>query len=294
MQGEEQAAPQGRPAAAEVVPDTYREAPGLAAPEAGRGRRLHAARRATKVAVAGATGKVGREIVQTILGTPGEFQLVGALALEAGRDVGEVVGLPAAGATIDRTIEEVLRKRPDVLVDFTHPEAGARHLLAALEAGVRPVFGTTSIPKETLQAAFNLAADKGIGGAVIPNFSIGALLLARLAREAARFFPSCEIIELHHDTKKDRPSGTARRMAEDLHSRTGVDVPVHSVRLPGLVAHHEIIFGSSGELLTLRHDTISRASFVPGVLMTVRAAMQLDHMVGSLEEVLEVLGQTRP
>ncbi len=294
MQGEEQAAPQGQPAAAEVIPTTFRVARERTAAEAGRGRRLRSATRATRVAVAGATGKVGREIVQTILSTPGEFQLVGALALEAGRDVGEVVGLPASGTTIDRTIEEVLRKDPDVLIDFTHPEAGARHLLAALDAGVRPVFGTTSIAKDTLQAAFRLAVDKGIGGAVIPNFSLGALLLARLAREAVRFFPSCEIIELHHDTKKDRPSGTARRMAEDLQSRTGLGVPVHSVRLPGLVAHHEIIFGSAGEILTLRHDTISRASFVPGVLMAVRAVMQLDHMIGSLEEVLEVLGQTRP
>lgn len=294
MQGEEQAARPAGPVTAEVVSTAYPDELGRTAPERGRHSRLRAATQVTRVAVAGATGKVGREVVRTLLETPREFQLVGALALEAGRDVGEVCGLPTAGTAIDRTIEEVLAKEPDILIDFTHPEAGARHLLAALEAGVRPVFGTTSIPHDTLQAAFHLAAERGIGGAVIPNFSIGALLLARLARETARFFPSCEIVELHHDTKKDRPSGTARRLAEDLRSRTGVAVPVHSVRLPGLVAHHEIIFGSSGETLTLRHDTISRSSFVPGVLMAVKAALQLDHMVGSLEEVLEVLGQTQP
>jgi 4-hydroxy-tetrahydrodipicolinate reductase len=243
------------------------------------------------VAVAGATGRVGREVVRALSGREGSFRLVGALGLEKGQDLGRALGWEPLGVTITGRIEEILANRPDVLIDFTSPELGARHLLAAVEAGVHPVVGTTSLDPALLTQAQALAAEKRLGGAVVPNFSLGAALLSRFAREARRIYPACEIIELHHDTKLDQPSGTARRLAEEL---TALDpsrkaVPVHSVRLPGFVAHHEVLFGGHGETLTLRHDSLSRSSFVAGVLMAVEAAFLLDHLAVSMDEILSAL-----
>ena len=152
----------------------------------------------------------------------------------------------------------------DVLVDFTQPESALPNAREAVAAGVHVVIGTTG---------FELAELGGLSGAnvlVAPNFAIGAVLMMRFAAEAAALMPTAEIVELHHDKKLDSPSGTAARTAELMKGSSGKDVPIHSVRLPGLVAHQEVILGGTGETLTIRHDALDRSSFMPGVLLAIR------------------------
>ena len=156
----------------------------------------------------------------------------------------------------------------DAAVDFTRPDAVAANAEACFAAGVPLVVGTTGFDTSALDAA---ASSAGIACLHVPNFSLGAGLMMRFAEEAARVFPAAEIVELHADTKVDAPSGTAKATAE----RMGGGVPIHSVRLPGLVAHQVVVFGGPGETLTIRHDTTSREAFVPGVLRALDAVRTL-------------------
>jgi 4-hydroxy-tetrahydrodipicolinate reductase len=190
-----------------------------------------------KVALFGAEGKVG-SVLKPVLERAGHE----VKGIEIG-DEPDVRGL-------------------DACVDFTTPEAAPANVRAALEQGVSCVVGTTAWDPQPMHA---LAVGKGLRLFVAPNFSIGAVLMMRFAREAAAFFPRAEIIELHNDAKKDAPSGTAKATAALI----GGDPVVHSVRLPGLVAHQEVIFGGEGQLLTIRHDTTARESFAYGVLLAL-------------------------
>jgi 4-hydroxy-tetrahydrodipicolinate reductase len=192
-----------------------------------------------------------------------------------------VRGLEAAGHEV-RGIE--LGDEPDVsgcdaAVDFTTPEAAPANVRAALEQGVSCVVGTTGWEPAELGA---LAAEKGLRLFVAPNFSTGAVLMMRFAREAAAHFPRAEIVELHNEAKKDAPSGTAKATADLI----GGGAAIHSVRLPGLVAHQEVIFGGEGQLLTIRHDTTGRESFADGVLL---ALAKLDELPPGLTVGLETL-----
>ena len=158
--------------------------------------------------------------------------------------------------------ELVELQQAEAMVDFTAPEAVEGHVRAALERGVPCVVGTSGWDPGP---AGELAADRGLALFVAPNFAIGAVLMMRLAAQAARYLPRAEIVELHGEAKKDAPSGTAKATAELLPA----DVPVHSVRLPGLVAHQEVLLGGEGQLLTIRHDAFSREAYVPGVLLAL-------------------------
>jgi 4-hydroxy-tetrahydrodipicolinate reductase len=153
----------------------------------------------------------------------------------------------------------------DAAVDFTRPDAVFDNVARALAAGVPCVVGTTGMGEETLAELDRLARERSLPCFVAPNFALGAVLMMRFAEEAARHFERAEIVELHHETKRDAPSGTAKATA----ARMGGDVAIHSVRLPGLVAHQEVIFGGPGQTLTIRHDTTSREAFVPGVLLAL-------------------------
>ena len=190
-----------------------------------------------KIAFFGAEGKAGGAIVERLEAAGNEVR-----GIELG-DEPDVAGCDAA-------------------VDFTTPEAAPANVLAALEQGVSCVVGTTGWEPAELGA---LAAEKGLRLFVAPNFSIGAVLMMRFAREAAAHFPRAEIVELHNEAKKDAPSGTARATAEGM----GGDPEIHSVRLPGLIAHQEVLLAGEGQLLTIRHDTLARESFVPGVLLAL-------------------------
>jgi 4-hydroxy-tetrahydrodipicolinate reductase len=210
-----------------------------------------------RVAVAGAAGRMGRAV---------------CTAVDAAEDL-ELCG--RADPTLGTSLEEVL-DGADVLVDFTAPDSAASNAGAALDAGVHVVLGTTGYDPAALEAKAQGARGRA-NLFVAPNFAIGAVLMMRFAAEAARHLPAAEIVELHHDQKRDAPSGTAARTAELMAQASGHPAPpIHSVRLPGLVAHQEVILGGEGQTLTIRHDSLARESFMPGVLLAVRRVGELE------------------
>ena len=220
-----------------------------------------------RVAVAGADGRMGRAVCAAVDGAD------------------DLVLTGRADPSLGTALEDVLGDA-DVLVDFTRPETALDNALQAVAAGVHVVIGTTG---------FDLGLLESIGPRppanvfVAPNFAIGAVLMMRFAAEASRHMAKAEIVELHHDQKLDAPSGTAARTAELIREAGGnVHEPIHSVRLPGLVAHQEVIFGGLGQTLTIRHDSIARESFMPGVLLAVRKVGSLEHSpVVGLENLLQ-------
>jgi 4-hydroxy-tetrahydrodipicolinate reductase len=210
-----------------------------------------------KVAVAGAAGRMGQTVCEAVLGAE-DMELVGR-----------------ADPLLDTTLAEVLAEA-DVVVDFTQPDTALENALACLAAGVHVVIGTTGFDPAPLEQAARESESANV--LIAPNFAIGALLLMRFAAEAARHMRKAEIIELHHDAKLDAPSGTAARTALLMAEASGGEPPpIHSVRLPGLVAHQEVIFGDLAQTLTIRHDTIGRESFMPGVLLGIRRVPTLEH-----------------
>jgi 4-hydroxy-tetrahydrodipicolinate reductase len=216
-----------------------------------------------RVAVAGAAGRMGQAVCAAVEDAP-DMELVGR-----------------ADPVLGTTLQEVL---PDaeVVVDFTRPDVALEDALSCVRAGVHVVVGTSGFDPGPLEGA-RAASGKRRGNAfVAPNFAIGAVLMMRFAAEASRHMAKAEVIELHHDGKLDAPSGTAAHTAELIAAASGAaPPPIHSVRLPGLVAHQEVIFGDVGQTLSIRHDSIARESFMPGVLLAVRE-------VGGLEEPLVV------
>jgi 4-hydroxy-tetrahydrodipicolinate reductase len=191
---------------------------------------------------------------------------------------------PSLSSALEGAIEEA---RPDVVVDFSVPDAVFGNALLCLDRGVHVVVGTTGMTEEQVKELGGAAARSAGNCFVAPNFAIGAVLMMEAAKLVARHMPDCEIVELHHDQKRDAPSGTAKRTAELIAAQTGQgEPPIHSVRLPGLVAHQEVIFGGLGQTLTIRHDSIARESFMPGVLLAVRKVGELDGLVVGLENLL--------
>jgi 4-hydroxy-tetrahydrodipicolinate reductase len=221
-----------------------------------------------KVAVAGAAGRMGATVCDAVEAADG-------LELTGRADPSLGVGL-----------EEVLADA-DVVVEFSTPDTSLENAMACLEAGVHVVVGATGFDLDE----FRRTAETGTTGAncfVAPNFAIGAVLLMTLSQQVARHMPECEIIELHHPAKLDAPSGTAKRTAELIEAAGGdVHRPIHSVRLPGLVAHQEVLFGGQGQTLSIRHDSNDRSSFMPGVILAVRRVGELeDRFTVGLENLL--------
>jgi 4-hydroxy-tetrahydrodipicolinate reductase len=243
----------------------------------------------TRVVVLGAKGRMGSEVVRAVEAADG-LELAGAY------DAGDEPDLSGA----------------DVAVDFTHPDEVMANLRRCIDAGVHAVVGTTGFDAERLAELRSLLADRpGVGVLVAPNFGIAAVLMMQFAAQAARFFDSVEIVELHHPGKADAPSGTARRTAElvaearraagsapmpdattqELAGARGADVEgvrVHAVRMAGMVAHQEVILGGEGETLTLRHDSYDRASFMPGVVLGVRRIVERPGLTVGLEALLDL------
>lgn len=244
-----------------------------------------------RVLLAGATGKVGRELATGLLAER-EFQLVAGISRTGGgRDLGELLGHPGArGIPTFGSAESFLASeiKADVVIDFTVAEATLALLPPLIAAGIAPVVGTTGLG-DGLQPLLAQCRTKGVGGAFLPNFAVGVMLMMRWAEEARRFFPHVEVIEYHHHTKLDAPSGTALRTQERLQRATGdltaPPVPVHSIRLPGLVAHQEVLFGGPGQLLTIRHDAPSRAAYTPGVLLAGKWVLRTKRVALDLEEI---------
>jgi 4-hydroxy-tetrahydrodipicolinate reductase len=172
------------------------------------------------------------------------------------------------------SLDDVFERHPDVLLDLTTQPSSYEISLAAVTRGLPTVVGASGWSDEQRAALSAVASERGTGVLIVPNFSIGAMLMMRFAQEAARFFHKAEIIELHHAGKKDTPSGTARETALGIERAGGEAPPIHSVRLPGLLAHQEVLFGGPGELLTIRHDSLTRDSFVTGMLAAVHAVVR--------------------
>jgi 4-hydroxy-tetrahydrodipicolinate reductase len=213
---------------------------------------------------------------------------VKVLLLGARGKVGEVLGpaLEEAGHEVTRVGrgETPESAGHDAAIDFTLPDAVRGNVEGALGAGVPCIVGTTGLGPEELKAFDELAREQGVACFVAPNFALGAVLMMRFAAEAVRYMPNAEIVELHDERKVDAPSGTSKATAEAM----GGDVPIHSVRLPGLVAHQEVLLGGQGQLLTIRHDTMSREAFVPGVLLALEKLPGLPPgLTIGLEKVLE-------
>jgi 4-hydroxy-tetrahydrodipicolinate reductase len=212
---------------------------------------------------------------------------MGATVCEAveGADDLELAGRadPQLGTDLSDALEGA-----DVVVDFTTPETAPANVRDALAAGVHSVVGTTGFDLDELRSVAEAAASDGARCFVAPNFAIGAVLMMEFARQAAVHMPQCEIVELHHEAKRDAPSGTAKRTAELIEAAGGnVHQPIHSIRLPGLVAHQEVVFGGEGQTLTIRHDSTDRRSFMPGVLLAVRRVAELpDPFTVGLERLL--------
>jgi 4-hydroxy-tetrahydrodipicolinate reductase len=219
-----------------------------------------------RVAVSGAAGRMGETVCEAVEGAE-EMELSGRAD-------------PALGVALSEVLGGV-----DVVVDFTVPDTALENVRACLDAGVHAVVGTTGFDLDAARAA---AESSGANCFVAPNFAIGAVLMMMVSRTIAPHMPECEIVELHHDRKLDAPSGTAKRTQELIDAAGGnVHHPIHSVRLPGLVAHQEVIFGGEGQTLSLRHDSIDRRSFMPGVLLAVRRVADLpDRFTVGLEKLL--------
>ncbi|OUM97024.1 MAG: 4-hydroxy-tetrahydrodipicolinate reductase [Thermobacillus sp. ZCTH02-B1] len=262
-----------------------------------------------RVAVAGASGKMGREVVKMVLEEP-TFELAAAIGRSTvGQDAGVAAGLPACGVTIAGDLEEALRGGGvDVLVDFTVPQSAYGNAMTAITYGVRPVVGTTGLAPDQIDELDKLCRSRGIGGLVAPNFSIGAILMMKFAQEAAKYFPHLEIIEYHGDRKLDAPSGTSLKTAELISAVRGElrqghpdeeeklegarggyynGFRIHSVRLPGIFAQQEVIFGAFGQTLRIRHDSYDRAGYMPGVKTAVRKVMTYTGLVYGFEHLMD-------
>ncbi len=216
-----------------------------------------------RVIVNGAKGKMGEET---------------ARAVQKESDL-ELVGQTDIGDDLAKAIKE---KKAEVVVDFTQPKAVMGNVRTILENGAHGVIGTTGLTEENMHEVKMLCDKLKTSCLVAPNFAIGAVLMMLFSKEAIKHMPKAEIIEFHHETKVDKPSGTAIKTGHIM----GKEVPIHSVRLPGLVAHQEVIFGGLGQTLTIRHDSISRESFMPGVIMAIRKVKGLSGLVYGLEQIL--------
>lgn len=247
-----------------------------------------------RVLVNGAKGRMGSEAAQAVIGAGGL----------------ELVGQTDLGDELSSAIEDA---GAQVVVDFTIPSVAVHNANVILDSGASPVIGTTGFSVEEIQSLQGKAAELGRGGLIAPNFAIGAVLLMKFAQQAAKYFPDVEVIELHHDQKVDAPSGTALKTVELIResldknpsaqqaerpeetetvsgARGGkyLNIPVHSVRLPGYVAHEEVLFGGTGQVLSLRHDSISRESFMPGVILAIRKVVELDRLYYGLDQVMDL------
>ncbi len=261
----------------------------------------------TKVLVNGACGRMGQAVVKAVL-QDADLTLAAAVDLTERDDAGTLVGLPACGIPVTKDLSAAIEAaKPEVMVDFTRPDVVFQNAVTALEKGVSPVIGTTGLSDEAKKKLAALAEEKKTPAFIAPNFAIGAVLMMLMARQAAKYLPDVEIIELHHDKKLDAPSGTAIQTAEmirevradhvqghpeekeKLSGARGANIGgihIHSVRLPGYVAHQEVIFGGLGQTLTIRHDSLDRESFMPGVVLACKKVRGLTGLTVGLDQLL--------
>ncbi|HVL39502.1 MAG TPA: 4-hydroxy-tetrahydrodipicolinate reductase [Fimbriimonadaceae bacterium] len=261
-----------------------------------------------RIGIVGACGRMGQEVVRTFSNAPG-FELVLAVdRSNVGIHLREIGGEKAPDLLIRDKLGAALDDTPlDVLVDFTHPSAAAGHALSALRRKVSPIIGTTGLSNENIRELTLACQEEETAGMYVPNFAIGAVLMMKFCEIAAQWLPDAEIVEMHHDQKEDAPSGTAIRTAEVIGearssrvspkprtilkvegARGGLvsDTPIHSVRLKGLLAHQLVIFGGQGEVLSIRHDSMDRQSFMQGVKLCASHVRSMSGFVVGMDKVL--------
>lgn len=262
-----------------------------------------------KVIVAGPRGRMGKEAVRMVQET-GHFELAAVLDRKYdGQRLGDLEGFDGVDVPVFTDIHQCFSEvEADVLIDLTTPETGYVHTKTAIEHNIRPVVGTTGFTDGQLEELKQLAKEKGVGCIIAPNFAIGAVLMMKFSQMAAKYMDSVEIIELHHDKKLDAPSGTAIKTAQmiskvreekkqghpdEKETMTGArgaemeGMHIHSVRLPGLIAHQQVLFGADGQTLTIRHDSYNRASFMSGVKVCVETVMNVDTLIYGMENILD-------
>ncbi|CAO1611872.1 4-hydroxy-tetrahydrodipicolinate reductase [Brochothrix thermosphacta] len=262
-----------------------------------------------KIAVTGYTGRMGSEAVRLVLNDE-NYELVGVLGhRHQHQNINEIAEFNTYDVPVYNEIETLFSEENfDVLIELTTPAVGYKHTKMALSHKVAPVVGTTGFTPEQIEELQTLAITNQTGGLIAPNFAVGAVLMMKFARMAAKYFPDVEITELHHDRKLDAPSGTAVKTAEMIaevrpeHYQGNVDeeetmpgarganyegMRIHSVRLPGLIAHQEVLFGASGQGLTIRHDSYDRASFMSGVKLGVDHVVVNPGLVYGLDNILD-------
>lgn len=260
-----------------------------------------------RVLVTGAAGKMGRQVAEAVLQDP-NTQLVGAVDVDKiGAGLSDLIGKSAGELRITDDLAECIRETsPQVLVDFTTPQTAMGNITTALENKVHVVVGTTGLKDDDLVTISKLAEESGTNAIIAPNFATGAVLMMKFARLASKYFDAAEIIEMHHEKKIDAPSGTALKTAQEMDQASLEDIAVsketvegarggkvgkvriHSVRLPGLVAHQEVILGSKGQILTIRHDSIDRTSFMPGVLLAIKEVEKRKGLTYGLDKLLDI------
>ncbi len=267
------------------------------------------------VVVNGAAGKMGLEVIKAVAQAQ-DMVLVGAIDRNPhlqGEDIGELAGCGELEIPVINDLQATLamasqEKHPAVMVDFTHPDGVYENVRSAIAYGVRPVVGTTGLSEQQMRELTEFADKASTGCLIIPNFSIGVVLMQQAAIQAAKYFENVEIIELHHNQKADAPSGTAvqtaqllgelgqtfnkplvsetEQMAGARGAQAQENIRIHSVRLPGFIAHQEILFGAAGQIYTLRHDAMDRACYMPGVLLAIRQILALKSLIYGLEKIL--------
>lgn len=237
-----------------------------------------------RIIINGATGQMGQETIRA-LSTQHDIAIVGKLTRKD---------------ALAKAIEE---SNAQVVIDFTTPDCVFENAKTIIKHHAHPIIGTTGLTHNQIETLSTMCENAQLGGIIAPNFSIGVLLLMKFAQQAASYFPDCEIIEMHHNNKKDAPSGTALKTAELINLKKQTNdssiekiagargalhehIRIHSIRLPGLLAHEEVLFSGHHELLTLRHDTYNRAAFMPGVLLAIRKVLSLSSLVYGLENLL--------
>src|SRR5574344_2915594 len=248
-----------------------------------------------KVAVCGALGKMGKEVVEAVCNAP-EMELIAKIDI--------------AGNDTYKSVEEAKKSVTfDLLIDFTQPKSIFENAKYCLNNGIKIVIGTTGLKDEEIKELENISKKNNTGCFIAPNFSTGAVLMMRFAQEAAKFFDNAEIIELHHNQKKDAPSGTAIKTALMMSEAKGTfkkgnckevetldgsrggtsysDIQIHSVRMPGYMASQEVIFGSSGQVFTIRHDSVDRKCYMPGILMAVKHVFKNNNFTYGLDNILK-------
>jgi 4-hydroxy-tetrahydrodipicolinate reductase len=268
------------------------------------------------VIIAGIGGRMGKASAVSIL-ADAQLRLVGGFdkpgAPCVGQDIGQLTGSATTGILVSNGIEDLPEgAKPEVMLDFSLAQPAFEHAIQALQKGISPVIGVSGLGEDKIKQLAEEAKSKKLGAMVVPNFSLGAVLMMEFARQAGAFYKNCEIVEMHHNKKVDAPSGTATHTAEKL-AQSGAcynnmevtekellpgvrgakmdsGVRVHSLRLPGLISHQEVIFGAAGELLTIKHDSFNTDCFMTGIRMAIKAVRRFDHLVIGLENILSLDG----